>query len=593
MRCAPSSRSTERCSRSPRPAPKPQKSLDVALEAVAAVPGITLAIAGDGQTARLSSGTHATSASTAEPASLGPPARGRPPPLPGRGRLGHSSLVGELPAHDRRGARGRNAGRVDGGRGRAEVVSDGENGLLVPPRRPGGARRCDREALRRRGAPAAARGRRRAVGRRVHRGGDLRADRGGAPAGGSRVRRRLLMVRGCSTRSRCRRRSCGSSRPSARSSTSVCSGARDAWVVRTPLPPLPPDEAAARGRSRVLRAPPPSASQGRCARLPPRRRPRARRAGDRARPPRPPPRPGADARDRGRPRRPGGARRGSTALRCRLLSPLADALARRGLRGMPTACGRPLPPRVSSASSARSRRRPSRRSWTSTRSSRRHPRRSPSAGALFVGVLERYKAVDVLAEAWRLAAPRVPEATLRIVGRGTLREVAERLVTDFPEQCAGTSRCPRSRSRGHWTRRRCSCFRRARRPRPRCRGGWRSAAAAGLVGAVSVASRPRHGRRGRGSSSRPATPRSRTLVRALSNRGWNRLGAAGRERVEPWLATRRKYRTTGSRPRRARRRALTVAPRRRRAHGSQRMNQTWGPASGASSARYVRNPTRS
>ena len=40
----------------------------------------------------------------------------------------------------------------------------------------------------------------------------------------------------------------------------------------------------------------------------------------------------------------------------------------------------------------------------------------------------------MLAEAWRLAAPRVPEATLRIVGRGTLREVAERLVTDFPEQ---------------------------------------------------------------------------------------------------------------------------------------------------------------
>ena len=34
------------------------KSLDVALEAVAAVPGITLAIAGDGRTARLSSGTH-------------------------------------------------------------------------------------------------------------------------------------------------------------------------------------------------------------------------------------------------------------------------------------------------------------------------------------------------------------------------------------------------------------------------------------------------------------------------------------------------------------------------------------------------------
>jgi glycosyltransferase involved in cell wall biosynthesis len=54
--------------------------------------------------------------------------------------------------------------------------------------------------------------------------------------------------------------------------------------------------------------------------------------------------------------------------------------------------------------------------------------------ALFVGVLERYKAIDVLAEAWRLAAPRVPEAMLEIVGRGTLRDVAERLVADLPEQ---------------------------------------------------------------------------------------------------------------------------------------------------------------
>lgn len=54
--------------------------------------------------------------------------------------------------------------------------------------------------------------------------------------------------------------------------------------------------------------------------------------------------------------------------------------------------------------------------------------------ALFVGVLERYKAVDVLAEAWRLVAPRVPGATLHLVGRGTLREVAERLAAELPEQ---------------------------------------------------------------------------------------------------------------------------------------------------------------
>jgi glycosyltransferase involved in cell wall biosynthesis len=54
--------------------------------------------------------------------------------------------------------------------------------------------------------------------------------------------------------------------------------------------------------------------------------------------------------------------------------------------------------------------------------------------ALFVGVLERYKAVDVLAEAWRLAAPRIPGALLHLVGRGTLADVPQALVADLPEQ---------------------------------------------------------------------------------------------------------------------------------------------------------------
>ena len=55
-----------------------------------------------------------------------------------------------------------------------------------------------------------------------------------------------------------------------------------------------------------------------------------------------------------------------------------------------------------------------------------------------MGVLERYKAVDVLAEAWRLAAPRVPEATLHLVGRGALREVPQALARDLPEQTRWT-----------------------------------------------------------------------------------------------------------------------------------------------------------
>jgi glycosyltransferase involved in cell wall biosynthesis len=43
--------------------------------------------------------------------------------------------------------------------------------------------------------------------------------------------------------------------------------------------------------------------------------------------------------------------------------------------------------------------------------------------ALFVGVLERYKAFDTLMAAWRLAAARVPDATLHVVSDGSLRHL--------------------------------------------------------------------------------------------------------------------------------------------------------------------------
>lgn len=48
--------------------------------------------------------------------------------------------------------------------------------------------------------------------------------------------------------------------------------------------------------------------------------------------------------------------------------------------------------------------------------------------ALFVGVLERYKAVDVLAQAWPLVCARVPGARLHVVGRGRLAHLVEGLV---------------------------------------------------------------------------------------------------------------------------------------------------------------------
>ena len=61
---------------------------------------------------------------------------------------------------------------------------------------------------------------------------------------------------------------------------------------------------------------------------------------------------------------------------------------------------------------------------------------------LFVGVLERYKAIDVLAEAWRRASPLVPGAELRLVGRGTMTETVERLVADLPLSTRWVPRIP-------------------------------------------------------------------------------------------------------------------------------------------------------
>jgi glycosyltransferase involved in cell wall biosynthesis len=49
-------------------------------------------------------------------------------------------------------------------------------------------------------------------------------------------------------------------------------------------------------------------------------------------------------------------------------------------------------------------------------------------GALFVGVLERYKDIDGLGAAWRLAAPRLPGVRLHIVGTGSRASAVEGLV---------------------------------------------------------------------------------------------------------------------------------------------------------------------
>jgi glycosyltransferase involved in cell wall biosynthesis len=159
--------------------------------------------------------------------------------------------------------------------------------------------------------------------------------------------------------------------------------------------------------------------------------------------------------------------------------------------------------------------------------------------ALFIGVLERYKAVDVLADAWRRAAPRIPDAELHIVGRGTMTEHVERLVAE-------------SGGRVRWT--------------PSLPGD----AVSGALDAASVLVLPSRseglGRvvveafcRGRGVVGSnvggipdlvtseetgilvppgDASALADALVRALSDPGLAaRLGATARRAVEPWLAT--------------------------------------------------------
>jgi glycosyltransferase involved in cell wall biosynthesis len=54
--------------------------------------------------------------------------------------------------------------------------------------------------------------------------------------------------------------------------------------------------------------------------------------------------------------------------------------------------------------------------------------------ALFVGMLERSKDLGMLASAWRLVAPRVPDARLVVIGRGALEDVVHRMQDDDPDR---------------------------------------------------------------------------------------------------------------------------------------------------------------
>jgi glycosyltransferase involved in cell wall biosynthesis len=71
--------------------------------------------------------------------------------------------------------------------------------------------------------------------------------------------------------------------------------------------------------------------------------------------------------------------------------------------------------------------------------------RAPLPGrprALFVGVLEHYKGIDELADAWRIVSGKLPGVKLHLVGRGTRRDVVERLVADLPDRVEWTAVLP-------------------------------------------------------------------------------------------------------------------------------------------------------
>jgi glycosyltransferase involved in cell wall biosynthesis len=163
--------------------------------------------------------------------------------------------------------------------------------------------------------------------------------------------------------------------------------------------------------------------------------------------------------------------------------------------------------------------------------------------ALFVGVLERYKAFDTLAEAWRLAAPRVPDATLHVVGDGTLRDRAAALVADLPEQTEWTERLPNEEVAAAMDDAWLFCLPSRSEGLPRvaleaaCRG--RAIVGGNRAGIPDVV---RHGENGLLVDPDDAVELADALVRILADRAYaERLGAAARRTGEEWGVTPAEY----------------------------------------------------
>ena len=164
--------------------------------------------------------------------------------------------------------------------------------------------------------------------------------------------------------------------------------------------------------------------------------------------------------------------------------------------------------------------------------------------ALFVGVLERYKAFDVLVEAWRRVAPDVPGAVLHVVGQGTLAPLAAALVEELPGRVEWTPSLSADEVAAAFDAATLLVL------PSRSEGMGRVLIEAGLRGRAVVGTRVGGipdlvaDERDRASSSGPATwPRWRSaLVRVLTDDELaDRLGAEGHRRAGQWTATPEEY----------------------------------------------------
>ena len=163
--------------------------------------------------------------------------------------------------------------------------------------------------------------------------------------------------------------------------------------------------------------------------------------------------------------------------------------------------------------------------------------------ALFVGVLQRYKNVDGIVAAWRLAAPRVPDARLVLVGDGPMRAEVERLVADLPEQTEWHAALPTSEVVTALDETWCLLLPSRSEGTPRvileslCRG---RAVLGGQVGGIPDA--VREGENGFLVDPGDVEGIADVLVRLLSDRTRaERLGAQALEDSQPWRYTAAEY----------------------------------------------------